>query len=114
MDLYHTWAGQDSLQASTALALRGGLRDIAYESARKIPHDELMTLDASTKKPVPRGVEALIEYVRAALQQETPIRVAETFEQVFYDRTVWRASTESMAAYIVRRKRDFDKLKDPR
>ena len=112
LDLYHNRAGQDSLQASTALALRGGLRDIAYESARKIPHDELMTLDASTKKPVSRGVEALIEYVRAALQQETPIRVAETFEQVFYDRTVWRANTESMAAYIVRRKREFDKLKE--
>ena len=72
LDLYHSRAGQVSLQASTALALRGGLRDIAYESARKIPHDELMTLDASTKKPVSRGVEALVEYVRAALQQETP------------------------------------------
>ena len=36
LDLYHSRAGQDSLQASTALALRGGLRDIAYESARKI------------------------------------------------------------------------------
>jgi hypothetical protein len=46
------------------------------------------------------------------LQQETPIRVAETFEQVFYDRTFRRASTESMAAYIVRRKREFDKLKE--
>ena len=112
MDLYHGRSGQDSLQASTALALRGGLRDIAYESARKIPHDELMTLDANTKKPLPKGVEALIEYVRAALQQETPIRVAETFELVFYERTVWRDNKESMAAYIVRRKREFDKLKE--
>ncbi len=51
-------------------------------------------------------------YVRAALQQETPIRAAETFELVFYDRTVWRLGNESMAAYIVRRKREFDKLKE--
>jgi hypothetical protein len=32
-----------------------------------------------------KGVEALVEYIRAALQQETPIRVTETFELVFYD-----------------------------
>ena len=111
LDLFHSRTGQDSLQASTALALRGGLRDIAYEAARKIPHNELMTLDKD-KKPTPHGVDALIEYVRAALQQEKPIRVTETFELVFYDRTVWRASSESMAAYIVRRKREFDKLKE--
>jgi hypothetical protein len=111
LDLFHSRAGQDSLQGSTALALRGGLRDIAYEAARKIPHNELMTL-TDDKKPTQKGVDALIEYVRAALQQETPIRVAETFELVFYDRTVWRLGNESMAAYIVRRKREFDRLKE--
>ena len=49
LDLFHSRAGQDSLQASTALALRGGLRDIAYEAARKIPHIELMTLADDNK-----------------------------------------------------------------
>ena len=101
LDLFHSRQGQDSLQASTALALRGGLRDIAYEEARKILHNELMTLDKD-KKPTPLGVDALIEYVRAALHQEKPILVTDTFELVFYDRTVWRASSESMASYIVR------------
>jgi hypothetical protein len=71
----------------------------------------LLTVDAA-KKPTAKGVEVLIEYVRQALQQETPIRVTETFELVFHDKTVWRANSESMAAYIVRRKREFDKLKE--
>ena len=111
LDLFHSRQGQDSLQASTALALRGGLRDVAYEAARKIRHNELMTVDKD-KKPTPLGVDALIEYVRATLQQEKPIRVTETFELVFYDRTVWKATSESMASYIGRRHREFDKLKE--
>ena len=45
-----------------------------------------MTVDKD-KKPTPQGVDALIEYVRAALQQETPIRASETFVPVLYDRT---------------------------
>ncbi len=109
LDLFHSRCGQDSLQASTALALRGGLRDITYEAARKIPHKDLMTSE-SNNKPTLKDMEALIDHVRQALQQETPIRVTETFGLVFYNRAVWRTSTESMAAYIVRRKRDFDKL----
>ena len=56
------------------------------------------------------GVKLLIEIVRDALQKEGPIRVAETFEQVFYAKTVYRARGESMQAYIVRRRREFDKL----
>ena len=35
---YYARAGNESLQMSTALALRGGLRDIAYEAAKKTPH----------------------------------------------------------------------------
>ena len=82
---------------------------MAYEAVRKVDHKELMTVDGSGK-PTINGVEALIEYVRSSLQQEAPIRVA--FELVFYDKSVWRNSSESMAAYIVRRHREFDKLKE--
>jgi hypothetical protein len=69
-----------------------------------------MTLDGN-KKPTVRGVKAFIDYIRQALQQEAPIRVTGTFELVFYDRSVRRTSTESIAAYIVMRHREFDKLK---
>ena len=31
---------------------------------------------------------------------------------VFYDKTVWRQSRESTATYIIRRRREFDKLKE--
>ena len=110
-DLWYARTGNDSLQASTALALRGGLRDVAYEAAKKIPHKALMTR-ASDDTPTVDGVEELIEAVRVAIQQEKPVRVSETFESVFYDKAVWRSPKETMAAYIVRRKRDFDKLKD--
>ncbi len=52
LDLFHSRAGQDSLQGSTALALHGGFRDIAYKAR-------------NDKKPSQKGVDALIEYVRA-------------------------------------------------
>ena len=110
-DLFHSRAGNEGLQASMALAFRGGLKDVAYEAVRKVDHKELMTVDANGK-PTIKGVETLIEYVRSSLQQEAPIRVAETFELAFYDKSVWRSSSESMAAYIVRRHREFDKLKE--
>ena len=97
-DLFHSRAGNEALQAATALALRGGLKDVAYEAVRKVDHKELMTVDGNGK-PTIKGVEALIEHVRSSLQQEAPIRVAETFELVFYDKSVWRGSGESMAAY---------------
>ena len=74
-DLFHSRAGNEGLQASTALALRGGLKDVAYEAVRKVDHKELMTVDGNGK-PTIKGVEALIEYVRSSLQQEAPIRVA--------------------------------------
>ena len=83
-DLFHSRAGNEPLQAATALALRGGLKDVAYEAVRKVDHKELMTVDGNGK-PTIKGVEALIEHVRPSLQQEVPIRVAETFELVFYD-----------------------------
>ena len=51
---------------------------------RKVDHKELMTVDGNGK-PTMKGVEVLIEYVRSSLQQGAPIRVAETFELVFYD-----------------------------
>ncbi len=82
LDLYHGHRGQDSLQVSTELALRGGLRDVAYEAAHKILHKDLMTLDANNK-PVVKGLENLIETARQALQQEAPIRVSETSELIF-------------------------------
>ena len=70
-DLFHSRAGNEGLQASTALALRGGLKDVAYEAVRKVDHKELMTVDCNGK-PTIKGVEALIEYVRSSLQQEAP------------------------------------------
>ena len=107
IDLYYSRTGEQ--QATTAISLRGGLQDVAYEAARKIPHEKLITKDREGK-PIIDGVKLLIEIVRVALQKEGPIRVTETFEQVFYAKTVYRARGESMQAYIVRRRREFDKL----
>ena len=81
INLFHSRAGSEGLQAATASALRGGLKDVAYEAVRKVEHKDLMTQDANGK-PTIKGVEALIEHVRSSLQQEAPIRVAETFECV--------------------------------
>ncbi len=54
-----------------------------------------MTLDADNK-PVVKGVENLIEIALQVLQQDAPIRVSETFELLFYDKSVWRVPSESM------------------
>ncbi len=53
-----------------------------------------MTLDASNR-PVAKGVENLIEIVSQALHQEAPIRVSESVELAFFDKSVWRGPTDS-------------------
>ncbi len=82
-DLWFARAGNDSLQQATAISLRSGLRDVAYEAARKIPHKDLSQAD-SDGKPDIRGVKLLVDTVREVLAKEVPIRTAEVFEQVFY------------------------------
>jgi hypothetical protein len=35
-DLFHNRSGNDNLQGSTEVALRRGIRDVAYEAARRV------------------------------------------------------------------------------
>ncbi len=89
INLFHSRADSESPQAATALALRGGLKDIVYEAVRKVDHKDFMTVDGNGMRTM-KGVEALMEHFRSSLQEEAPIRVAETCEFVFYDKSVWR------------------------
>merc|ERR1712194_33735 len=84
---------------------------MGYEASRKATHEDLRT-ELKACEPSIDGVEYLIECVKEALQQEKPVREAETFDMVLYDKTVWRQRGESMATYIIRRRREFDKLKE--
>eukprot|EP00971_Amphidinium_carterae_P166254 3295343-Amphidinium_carterae.1 len=98
-------------QAVTALHLRAGLRGIAYESVRGLAHDELITRNAENK-PTIDGVELLLRTLEAAIAKERPLRIQERFEKVFFSQTAYRSSGESMAAFIVRRKREMKELTD--
>ncbi len=70
-----------------------------------------MTSDANNK-PTVMGVEVFMVCFRQTVQQEAPTRVTEASEIVFYDHVSWRTSTQSAAAYIVRRKRELDNFKE--
>ena len=52
----------------------------------------------------------MLDALTSSGAKDTPVRTAELFDRVFYDRTVWRASDEPMAAFIVRREREFSEL----
>ena len=70
LDLLHCRAGNHNLQASTAIALRGGLRDTASDAARKIPHGELPAWTGAGDTAVPKtasGVDTLIGTVKTML-----------------------------------------------
>ena len=67
IDLFYARTGEQ--QATTAITVRGGLQDVAYEAARKIDHQKLITKD-SAGKPSVAGLQHLVEVVREALQQE--------------------------------------------
>ena len=72
LDLWWSRAGTPQ-QASVPILLRGGLRDLAYEAARNVPHDKLVPQDAAETNVSPKdGLDLLIETVRAALQPERP------------------------------------------
>ena len=108
-DLYYGRSGQDSLQAATPIHLRAGTRGAAYDAVRDIDHKDLVTLSPSGK-PLPAGMETYLEQVRRALDKEAPIRATETFDKVFYAKTVWRDPHESMHSYIIRRERELNDL----
>ena len=80
---------------------QGGLRGIAHEAARKIPHNELMTLHKDKK---PTAGRRCLDRVRQG-SLAAAIRASETFVLALYDRTARRSHSESM-------KRELDKLKE--
>ena len=108
-DLYYGRSGQDSLQAATPIHLRAGTRGTAYDAVRDIEHKDLVTL-SPLGKPLPTGMETYLEQVGRALDNEAPIHSTETFDEVFYAKTVWRDPHESMHPYIIRGERELNDL----
>ena len=53
IDLFYSRTGEQ--QATTAISLRGGLLEVAYEAARKIPHEKLITKDAKGAATIDGG-----------------------------------------------------------
>ncbi len=103
-DLYFGRAGRDSEQGATAVNLRGGLAGAAYEAVREIPHQELMTKDKDGK-PSPAGVEILVSKLEQVLRHERVVRANELFDKLFYNKSCWRQSDETMGDYCLRRRR---------
>ena len=55
-------------------------------------------------------MKIFLDAVRAALGKETSIEETEEFDRCFYDDRIHRQYGESMAAYIIRRNADFERL----
>ncbi|CAJ1330013.1 unnamed protein product [Effrenium voratum] len=110
-DLWHGRDGQDSLQMSTPVHLRGGLSGHAYEAVRKLEHARLKTKDKDGK-PLEEGMELFLTTLKEAIAAEVPVKANELFLMAFYSPHVWRRPHESMQQYIIRRKQDFKRLED--
>ena len=112
-DLFHGRTGQDSLQTATPLHLRSGCRGVVYEAVKSLPHADLLTRNDGTDddtSPTEAGMKIFLAAVRAALGKETSIEETEEFDRCFYDDRIHRQHGESMAAYIIRRNADFERL----
>ena len=108
LDLYYGRAGDEARQMVTAVHLRAGLRSIAYEAVRRIPHADLAP--SRDGKPSVAGVELLLQTLEQTIAKEKPVRASELFERVLYSRGAHRKRGEAMHVYVMRRRRELEEL----
>ena len=83
-DLFYSRSGNNQLQATTAVTVRTYLTGVAYQSAKKIPRENLV-MKVTDGDPVSEdGIKLLLSTMSADLVQENPMRASELFDRVFY------------------------------
>ena len=82
---------------------------MAYDSVKALKHGSLHTMDEEGKHATPKGVQTLLDALKAAIQTERPVKTQEIFMNTFYSNSVWRQPDESMQAYTIRRRKEFDR-----